>query len=107
VVSGRVKIFAECDGPHTCLFATRDMRPAIARFHNLGEFAVTSRKSTFVRWAEEAEAKQVCEWAGLEQACDPPDAGTERSHGSRERSPFLRRLRGMFGGQTAQIERDG
>jgi hypothetical protein len=66
---------------------------------------VTSRKPTFVRWAEEAEAKQVCEWAGLEQACDRPD--TERSRGSGERPSFLRRLRGMFGSQTAQIERDG
>ena len=83
------------------------MRPAIARFHNLGEFAVTSRKPTFVRWAEEAEAKQVCEWAELEQACDPPDVDTARSHGSRVRPPFLRRLRGMFGSQTVQIERDG
>jgi hypothetical protein len=83
------------------------MRPAIARFLNLREFAVTSRKPTFVRWAEEAEAKQVCEWAGLERACDPPDVDTERSHGSRERPPFLRRLRGLFGSQTAQIERDG
>jgi len=83
------------------------MRPAIVRFHNLGEFAVTSRKPTFVRWAEEAEAKQVCEWAGLEQACDRSDVDTERSRGSGERLPFLRRLRGMFGSQTAQIGRDG
>ena len=79
------------------------MRLAIVRFHNLGEFAVTSRKPTFVRWAEEAEAKQVCEWAELEQACDPPDVDTARSHGSRERPPFLRRLRGMFGSQTVQL----
>jgi hypothetical protein len=83
------------------------MRPAIVWFHNLGEFAVTSRKPTFVRWAEEAEAKQVCEWAGLEQACDRPDIDAERSRGSGERLPFLRRLRGMFGSQTAQIGRDG
>ena len=83
------------------------MRSAIARFHNLGEFAVTSRKPTFVRWAEEAEAKQVCEWAGLEQARDRSDVDTERSRGSGERLPLLRRLRGMFGSQTAQIERDG
>jgi len=98
--------FAECDGPHTYLLGTRDIGSP-SRFHNLGEFAVTSRKPTFVRWAEEAEAKQVCEWAELEQACDPPDVDTERSYGSRERPPFLRRLRGLFGGQTAQIERDG
>jgi len=48
----------------------------------------------------------VCDWAELEQACDPPDVDTARSHGSRVR-PFLRRLRGMFGSQTVQIERDG
>ena len=68
---------------------------------------MTSRKPTFVRWAEEAEAKQVCEWAGLEQACDRPDIDTERSRGSREQLSFLRRLRGMFGSHVAQIERDG
>ena len=39
---------------------------------------MTSRKPTFVRWAEEAEAKQVCEWAGLEQARDRSDVDTER-----------------------------
>ena len=66
---------------------------------------MTSRKPTFVRWAEEAEAKQVCEWAGLEH--DRSDVDTERSRGSGERLAFLRRLRGMFGSQTAQIERDG
>ena len=68
---------------------------------------MTNRKPTFVRWAEEAEAKQVCEWAGLEQACDRPDIETERSRGSGERPSFLRRLRGFFGSQIAQIERDG
>jgi len=49
----------------------------------------------------------VCEWAGLEQTRDRSDVDTERSRGSGERLPFLRRLRGMFGSQTAQIERDG
>lgn len=68
---------------------------------------MTSRKPTFVRWAEEAEAKQICEWAELEQACDRPDIDTERSPGSGERPSFLRRLRGLFGSQIAQIERDG
>jgi hypothetical protein len=68
---------------------------------------VTSRKPTFVRWAEEAEAKQVCEWAELEQSSDRPDIDTERSPGSGERPSFLRRLRDLFGSQTAQIERDG
>jgi len=67
---------------------------------------VTSRKPPFVRWAEEAEAKQVCEWAELEQACDRPDIDTERSRGAGERSSFLRRLRGIFGNQAAQIARD-
>lgn len=70
------------------------------------EFAVTNRKPTFVRWAEEAEAKQVCEWAGFEQACDRLDIDTERSRGSGERPSFLRRLRGLFESQIAQIARD-
>ena len=78
----------------------------IERSYNVGEFAVTSRKPIFLRWLEEAEAKQVCEWAELEQTCDRPDIDTERSHGSGERLSFLRRLRGMFGNQTAQIARD-
>ena len=68
---------------------------------------MTSRKSTFVRWTEEAEAKQICEWAGLEQVCDRPDIDTERLRGSGKRPSFLRRLRGFFGSQIAQIERDG
>jgi hypothetical protein len=72
-----------------------------------GEFAVSTRKPAFVRWAEEAEAKQVCEWAELERACDRPDIDTERSHVSGERPSFLRRLRSMFASQAAQIERDG
>lgn len=76
-------------------------------FYHVGEIAVTSRKPTFVRWAEEAEAKQVCEWAGLEQARDRPDIDIERSRESGERPSLLRRLRGLFGSQIAQIERDG
>ena len=68
---------------------------------------MTNRKPPFVRWAEEAEAKQVCEWAGLEQACDRPDIDTDRSRRSGEQRSFLRRLRGLFGSQIAQIERDG
>jgi hypothetical protein len=79
----------------------------VERSYNFGEFAVTSRKPTFVRWAEEAEAKQVFEWAGLEQARDRPDIDIERSRESGERPSFLRRLRGLFGSQIAQIERDG
>ena len=82
--------------------------PALYRWvHRFGEFAVTSRKPTFLRWLEEAEAKQVCEWAGLEQASDRPGIDTEQSRGSSERPSFLRRLRGMFGSHSAQIERDG
>ena len=68
---------------------------------------MTSRKPIFLRWLEEAEAKQVCEWAGLEHACDREDIDPEQSRGSSERPSFLRRLRGMFGSHDAQIERDG
>ena len=78
----------------------------IERSYNAGEFAVTSRNPTFVRWTEEAEAKHVCEWAELEQTCDRSDIDTERSRGSDERLSFLRRLRCMFGNQTVQIARD-
>ena len=67
---------------------------------------MTSRKPTFLRWLEETEAKHVCEWAELEQACDRPDIYTERSRGAGERSSFLRRLRSIFGNQAAQIARD-
>jgi len=38
---------------------------AIEWFRHFGEFAVTTRKPIFVRWAEEAEAKQVWLCAGL------------------------------------------
>ena len=79
---------------------------SIEQSYNAGEFTVTSRKPTFLRWLEEAEAKQVCEWAGLEQVCDRPDPDAEQSCGSGSRPSFLRRLRGMFGNQTAQIARD-
>jgi len=68
---------------------------------------VITRKPTFVRWAEEAEAKQVCEWAELDRACDPSEIDAERSRGADDRLSFLRRLRGLFGGQITQIERDG
>jgi hypothetical protein len=72
-----------------------------------GEFAVTIRKPTFVRWAEEAEAKQVCEWAELDRACDPPAIDAERSRGSDDRLSILRRLRQLLASQITQIERDG
>ena len=68
---------------------------------------MTIRKPTFVRWAEEAEAKQVCEWAELDRACDPPAIDAGRSRGSDDRLSFLRRLRELFGSQITQIERDG
>ena len=71
-----------------------------------GEFAVTSHKPTFFRWLEEAEAKQVCEWAAIEQACDRPDVDAEPSRRPAERPSFLRRLRGIFGNQAVQIARD-
>jgi len=67
---------------------------------------VTSRKPAFLRWLEEAEAKQVCEWAGLEQASDRPGIDTEPPHWSAERPSLLRRLRGLFGSQSVQIARD-
>ena len=63
---------------------------------------MTNRKPTFVRWAEEAEAKQVCELAGLDQACDQSDIETERSRGPGDGPSFLRRLRGLFAIQVAQ-----
>jgi hypothetical protein len=78
----------------------------IEKSYNFGEFAVTSRKPIFLRWLEEAEAKQVCEWAGLEQAGVWPDIDAERLRRSDERPSFLRRLRVLFGNQTAQIARD-
>jgi hypothetical protein len=68
---------------------------------------VISRKPAFVRWAEEAEAKQVCERAEIERACNRPDINTERPLGSCDRQSFLRRLRGLFGNRVAEIERDG
>jgi hypothetical protein len=82
-------------------------RRTVERSNNFGKFVVTTRKPTFVRWAEEAEAKQVCEWAGLERSGDRPHIGTERSRASCDRPSFLRRLRGLFGRQLAQIDRDG
>jgi len=39
--------------------------PAIKPFASSGSFAVSTHKPIFVRWAEEAEAKQVWLWAGL------------------------------------------
>ena len=68
---------------------------------------MTSRKPAFVRWAEEAEAKQVCEWAELDRSYDQPDINTERPRRSCDRKSFLHRLRGLFGSQAAEIERDG
>ena len=78
----------------------------IREVYNIGEFAVTSRKPTFFRWLEEAEAKQVWEWAELEQACERPESDTEQLRGWDERASLLRRLRGLFGNQTVQNARD-
>jgi len=67
---------------------------------------VNSRKPTLLRWAEEAEAKQVCEWAGLEGASRRPDDDAGLSRGSRDRPSLLRRLRDWFATPTGQITRD-
>ena len=67
---------------------------------------MTSRKPTFLRWVEEAEAKQVCEWAELEDARDHAEVCPELPPSSRIRPFLLRRLRGLFGNQTVQIARD-
>jgi hypothetical protein len=74
----------------------------IEQSNNVEEFAVTSRRPTFIRWAEEAEAKHICEWAEFDQTRDRPDIDTERSPASGERPSFLRRLRGLFASQVAQ-----
>jgi hypothetical protein len=61
---------------------------------------VTSRKPAFLRWAEEAEAKQVCLWAGLESEAPREEA---RSDGcppapahSRAWALLRRRLRSLL-----------
>ena len=100
------KFFVQCELPH---IPTRQLvisPRTIEQYYDIGEFAVISRKPTFLRWLEEAEAKQVCEWAGLEQACDRPDIDTEQLRGSGERASLLHRLRGLLGNQTVQIARD-
>jgi hypothetical protein len=71
-------------------------RSAIEWFRHFGEFAVSTHKPIFVRWAEEAEAKQVCLWAGLER-----DAVATSSHRllprcSRAWALLLRRFRGLL-----------
>jgi hypothetical protein len=71
--------------------------------NKIAKFAVTSRRPAFVRWAEEAEAKQVCERAGLDHAYNRPGIGNERSRGVGERGSLLRRLRGLLGNQIARI----
>jgi hypothetical protein len=97
----------KCDRPHiTALHPVVSPR-TIEWSNSVGEFAVISRKPAFVRWAEEAEAKQVCERAEIERACDRPDINTERPRGSCDRQSLLGRLRGLFGSRVAEIERDG
>jgi hypothetical protein len=103
----RSQFFCKCDRPHITALDPVISPRTIGRSNNFGEFAVTSRKPAFLRWAEEAEAKQVCERAELERACDGPGIDTERPRGSCDRQSLLRRLRGLFGSQVAAIERDG
>jgi hypothetical protein len=60
---------------------------------------VTSRKPAFLRWAEEAEAKQVLLWAGLDSEAPReearPDTYPAPSADSRRWAILLRRLRGL------------
>jgi len=81
------------------------LRPVISRsaiewFRHFGEFAVSIRKPIFVRWAEEAEAKQVCLRAGIERDASRTQAQSS-SHGllprcSRAWASLLRRLRSLL-----------
>ena len=67
------------------------------------------RKPTLLRWTEEAEAHQVCEWAELERdgldsalqlrQCVPPPSR------SRRLPVLLRRLGTIFGRRNPQIAR--
>jgi len=47
---------------------------AIEWFRHFGEFAVSTHKPIFVRWAEEAEAKQVCLWDEIERGASRTQA---------------------------------
>jgi hypothetical protein len=84
-------------------------RSAIEWFRHFEEFAVITRKPIFVRWAEEAEAKQVCLRAGLEG--DPSRARAQSSgHGLLPRcwrawTLLLRRLRSLLHSVDANCPR--
>jgi hypothetical protein len=67
---------------------------------------VTSRKPAFVRWAEEAEAKQVLGWAGVEQATEQSNVCVMPLRRPRKPRSLLRRLRRLLANDTLQIARD-
>ena len=73
---------------------------AIEWFRHFGEFAVSTHKPIFVRWAEEAEAKQMYLWARLERDASRSQAQSS-SHGrlpprSRAWASLLRRVRNLL-----------
>jgi hypothetical protein len=67
---------------------------------------VTSRKPAFLRWAEEAEAKEVCLLAGLEREAPRAEASRDvhvpPPSCSSPRVSLLNRLRGLFGSQPCK-----
>ena len=72
---------------------------AIEWFRHFGEFAVSTRKPIFVRWAEEAEAKQVWLLAGFARDASRTQPQSS-SHGLLPRcwrawASLLRRLRSL------------
>ena len=81
---------------------------AIEWFRHFGEFAVSTHKPIFVRWAEEAEAKQVCLWAGLERDAAPTQVqlSSHRLLPRRWRAwaLLLRRFRGLLQPADANID---
>jgi hypothetical protein len=89
-----------CDAPHTGAQRPVISHPAIEWFTHVGEVAVTSRKPAFLRWAEEAEAKQVFLWAGLESDAPREEARSDPYPAppadSRRSALLLRRLRSLL-----------
>jgi hypothetical protein len=82
---------------------------AIEWFRHFGKFAVSTRKPIFVRWAEEAEAKQVYLWAGLERDASRAQAQSS-GHGrlpppSRAWASLLRRVRNLLQAVDANCPR--
>ena len=73
---------------------------AIEWFRHFGEFAVSTRKPIFVRWAEEAEAKKVRLWAGRERETPRAEARSDSyaapPANSRPWALLLRRLRSLL-----------